>query len=250
MHWRWKNCPAAWHGMYKGKEGAPSIILEGVADYRLYIWHAFFGMPGTCNDINVVDNSPLSRITAAGEFPPTMHHVINESVYSKGYLLTDGIYPEYAYFVKTINQPVTPKQKKFAKYQEAACKDVERAFGVLQAMFQIVSMPSRFWYSTSMQLIMKTCIILHNMCVEDNEKNGVYDNIFSYARQDGTNLNTVLENGETEEVFEYNSTWNPLDLNEALYFTRIGKNVEAMIDKEKHRKLKNDLIEHIWKVMK
>ena len=39
MHWEWKNCPAAWKGFYttgyKGKN--PTMILEAVADYRLWI---------------------------------------------------------------------------------------------------------------------------------------------------------------------------------------------------------------------
>ncbi|SAM03448.1 hypothetical protein [Absidia glauca] len=46
MHWEWKNCPSAWHGQFKGKENKPSIILEAVASHDLWIWHAFFGLPG------------------------------------------------------------------------------------------------------------------------------------------------------------------------------------------------------------
>jgi hypothetical protein len=42
MHWSWKNCPAAWHGQFKGHKKDPTIILEAVADYETWIWHAFF----------------------------------------------------------------------------------------------------------------------------------------------------------------------------------------------------------------
>lgn len=59
MHWEWKNCPKAYHGQYTGKEGAPTLILEVVADYELWIWHAFFGLPGSLNDINVLNRSPV-----------------------------------------------------------------------------------------------------------------------------------------------------------------------------------------------
>jgi hypothetical protein len=35
------------------------MILEAVATYDLWILHAFFGMPGTNNDVNVLHRSPV-----------------------------------------------------------------------------------------------------------------------------------------------------------------------------------------------
>lgn len=37
MHWKWKNCPTAWQGMYSGHIREPTIILEVVASYDLWI---------------------------------------------------------------------------------------------------------------------------------------------------------------------------------------------------------------------
>ncbi|XP_058181203.1 uncharacterized protein LOC131299636 [Rhododendron vialii] len=59
MHWKWKNCPAAWKGMYTSHVREPTLILEAVASYDLWIWHVFFGVPGANNDINVPRRSPL-----------------------------------------------------------------------------------------------------------------------------------------------------------------------------------------------
>ena len=86
-----------------------------------------------------------------------------------GYYLTDGIYPQWATFVKTIQSPLGNKRKYFAKTQEAVRKDVEQAFGVLQARFAIVARPARGWKNINLANVMKSCIILHNMIVEDEQ---------------------------------------------------------------------------------
>lgn len=68
-HWQWKNCPTAWAGQYKGKKKKPSIVLEAVASYDLWIWHAFFGLPGSNNNITVLHRSPPFSDLYAGSFP-------------------------------------------------------------------------------------------------------------------------------------------------------------------------------------
>ena len=40
-------------------------------------------------------------------------------------------------------------------------------FGVLQSRFAIIWEPGRFWKSEDLHYIMKACIILHNMIIED-----------------------------------------------------------------------------------
>jgi hypothetical protein len=37
MHWKWKNCLTAWHGMYSGHVRVPTIILEAIASKDLCI---------------------------------------------------------------------------------------------------------------------------------------------------------------------------------------------------------------------
>ena len=48
---------------------------------------------------------------------------------------------------------------------------MERAFRVLQARFAIVKNPAILWDKRQIGMVMRTCIILHNMIVE-NERNG------------------------------------------------------------------------------
>ena len=98
---------------------------------------------------------------------PKVDFTINGHSYNMGYYLTDGIYPQWATFVKTIQSPLGNKRKYFAKAQELVRKDVERAFGVLQSRFAIVRGPARFWDKDTLREIMTTCVIMHNMIIED-----------------------------------------------------------------------------------
>ena len=95
----------------------PSLILEAVASYDLWIWHAFFGLPGSHNDINVLDRSPIFTDLAKGR-APSANYSINGHEYTTGYYLADGIYPSWATFVKTIPCPNGPKATNFAAAQE------------------------------------------------------------------------------------------------------------------------------------
>jgi hypothetical protein len=56
---------------------------------------------------------------------PEVNYSVNGHQYTMGYYLADGIYPEWATFVKTIPKPQGKKKKYFAKRQEGARKDVE-----------------------------------------------------------------------------------------------------------------------------
>jgi hypothetical protein len=84
--------------------------LEAVALYDLWIWHAFFGLPGSLNDISVLDRSPLFKKLQDGE-APTVKYTVNGHEYNMGYYLSDGIDPPWATLVQTISNPVGNKNK-------------------------------------------------------------------------------------------------------------------------------------------
>ena len=52
--------------------------------------------------------------------------------------------------MKTISEPHGKKQKHFATMQEASRKDVEMAFGVLQACWEIVRGAAMMWESKTL----------------------------------------------------------------------------------------------------
>ncbi|XP_059451103.1 uncharacterized protein LOC132181892 [Corylus avellana] len=93
MHWQWKNCPAAWKGMFLGHRHEPTMILEAVASQDLWIWHAVFGLSGSHNDINVLEQSSVF-FEFVEEHAPPANYLINDHNYKMGYYLADGIYPQ------------------------------------------------------------------------------------------------------------------------------------------------------------
>lgn len=100
MHWEWKNCPSAWKGQYKsGKGKYPTVVLEAIASQNLWIWHAFFGMPGSCNDISIVERSPFIQ-NVLHNICPSISWQMGGKMYNSFYLLADGIYPKvcFCYF--------------------------------------------------------------------------------------------------------------------------------------------------------
>jgi len=114
-----------------------------VASQDLWIWHDFFGMPGSLNDINVLDRSPIFAALVEGRTAP-VNYTINGHEYTMRYYLADEIYPNWSTFFKTISRPLGAKRKYFASKEESARKDVERAFWVLQSHFAIVRGPVRY----------------------------------------------------------------------------------------------------------
>ncbi|XP_023764579.1 uncharacterized protein LOC111913082 [Lactuca sativa] len=97
----------------------------------LWIWHDFFGSPGSINDINVLNRSPIFNNLYDISTPDSFFQV-HGTPYKYGYYLVDVVYLEYVVFVKSFTYPNDSRRKKFKRAQERARKDVERAFGVLK----------------------------------------------------------------------------------------------------------------------
>ncbi|KAK9274164.1 hypothetical protein L1049_018978 [Liquidambar formosana] len=102
--------------------------------------------------------------------------------------------------------------------QESWQKDVERAFGVLQSRFAIICGPARSWSREHLGYIMKTCIILHNMIIEDEHD----------------------ENAEEPtQLIELSREPTPT-------FSEFISRYHMIRSSTVHHTLRNDLIEHIW----
>ncbi|XP_028055729.1 uncharacterized protein LOC114259900 [Camellia sinensis] len=148
--------------------------------------------------------------------------------YTMRYYLADGIYPRWETIVKRISQPQGAMRQLFAMMQEACRKDVERAFGVLQARFNIVRVPTRGWSDEDLYYIMKTCIILHNMIIED--ECDIPANECSAAQLETDTSNTCCQVSR--------------DPNEE--YAQFMLNRQRIRSTEAHNAIRNDLIEDLW----
>ncbi|KAL9665054.1 hypothetical protein QQ045_020463 [Rhodiola kirilowii] len=214
-----------------GKEGISPLakcttamrMLAYVASHDLWIWHAFFGCPGTLND-----RSPVFDDVEQGN-APSVNFFVNGRPYNMAYYLADGIYPSYPTFVKSIRLPRSEPDKLFAKYHEGCRKDIERAFGVLQARFKIIREPARLWDMADLAIITRSCIILHNMIVEDERD--------TYA-QHWTDFDQSEASGS--------STPQPYSTEVLPAFANHVRARSEFRDPNAHLELQADLVKHIW----
>ncbi|XP_074267324.1 uncharacterized protein LOC141590652 [Silene latifolia] len=219
--------------MYQGRNGRATVILEVVASQDLWIWHSFFGILGSCNDLTVLHRSPIFDDMMNGR-APRVNYMVNGNHYNTGYYLTDEIYPQWTTFIPSIPLPQTPKDKLFAERQEAARKDVERAFDVLQARFAVIRKPALTWSEQLMRKILKCCVIIHNMVVEDER-----DTYINYSDP------TEFDNNRNEE--------GHLNVDDPEYEVGYTAPISAYIQNKNrirnaraHEVLRSDIIENIW----
>ncbi|XP_021728264.1 uncharacterized protein LOC110695315 [Chenopodium quinoa] len=174
-----------------------------------------------------------------GRAPP-VNFTVNGHEYNMAYYLADGIYPKWATFVQGITTPQLQKDKLFADHQAAARKDIERAFGVLQARFAIIRKPSLAYDEDILRDIMKACIIMHNMIVEDERHN--------YTRAEV--LRAFYEEDQQESTPASTSTTPPFEFNVGrptnFDFNAFLQRKASLRNREIHLSLKRDLVEHIW----
>lgn len=77
VHWTWHACPVEWAGQYKGDYPKPTVILEASATYDCWFWHAFFWLPGSNNNLNVLYKSQLFEDIKNG-IAPHCNFTIND----------------------------------------------------------------------------------------------------------------------------------------------------------------------------
>ena len=157
-----------WAGQHQGHSegGQTSLILEGIADHRKYIWQLNFGDAGSLNNLNVLDGSSIVGSMLNGNLDLNIEeYTIKGNTRDWCYFLVNGIYLKWTTFVNTYSNPVEQEKKTFAARQESVRKDIECAFGIVVQRFHILKRPLRNWYVKDITNIVHAYVILHNMIV-------------------------------------------------------------------------------------
>ncbi|XP_052622715.1 uncharacterized protein LOC128127999 [Lactuca sativa] len=126
----------------------------------------FFGVAGSNNDLNVLDQSPLFNDIWTDK-TPDMTFTVNGHTYKYSYYIGDGIYPDYSTLMKAYSVPRSEKEIFFTKKHESMRKDIERAFGVLKQTWHVVKYATRLWDKERIKRMVLACIIMHNMIIKD-----------------------------------------------------------------------------------
>jgi hypothetical protein len=100
---------------------------------------------------------------------------------------------------------------------------VERAFGVLQSRFAIVRGPTKGWKRKEIGDIMKACVIMHNMIVEEERDTGRQN--YSY---EAMGERVIVERTHAQELSA---------------FIQMHQHIR---NRDGHSQLQDNLVEHLW----
>jgi hypothetical protein len=121
------------------------------------------------------------------------------------YYLADSIYLSWPVFMKGIPVPQQEKHQFFSMKQASVRKDVECVFGLLKKSVNISGILSRSYSQRILNLIMRDCIILHNMIIDNERDDGYDDNYHTVTSvvaapvtyEAPANLTTIFLKGDT-----------------------------------------------------
>jgi hypothetical protein len=234
-HWPWDKCPKSFQGQFKnGRKDYCSVVMEAGCSPDRRIWHLFCTIPGTCNDINILDSSPLFNEIIKGTSPP-FKYVLNGRSYTSFYYIVDGIYPAWRVFARPLSQPLNQAQRHYTQEHESDRKDIESAFGILKKKFLIIKHPAEFWSLRTMHKVMKTVVIWHNMILEDE-----YDDA-SLAEDEDFDHNSI---GHVRQFTAEER--DAMDRESFGVIQGLGRRLRGIQDETGHFQLRDDLIQHLW----
>jgi hypothetical protein len=135
----------AWQDLYKGHHRYCIVVLEAVADQGMRIWHSFFGMAESHNDIIVLHRSQVFMKLMEGYAPPC-NYEINVHSYTEGFYLDQ------------------------MKSHFAECRESCRHFMWPSIDLDFLVPCCSYLVSRHMWEVMHVCVFMHSMIIESDRK--------------------------------------------------------------------------------
>jgi Plant transposon protein len=107
-------------------------------------------------------------------------------------------------------------------------KNVERALRVLKARFAIISNHVRLWHKDAIGEIMRACVIMHNMIVEDEQDS--YAGNYDY----------------TDDTVNFTVSMPDIHRSRLTAYEEYVRNHSRLRSRSMNHQLQVDLVEEIW----
>lgn len=264
VHIGWDRCPTQYKNMYSGKEGYPSVAYEVICTCRKFIQSVSCGHPGTRNDKHIAKTDPsvMQLLESNGWLNSKAWHTIGphgtRRTFFGAYLICDGGYHAWPCLMSPSKKgmPDSPEMR-WTKNLESIRKDIEGVFGILKIRFRFLKNFNNLRTQSSIDNAFVTCCMLHNMILRSDGY--LDDNLPPYpggleeslARKFGRNRwNGVdglwIRDEDDQPTTEFNNHIENALLPPlvALPTPRFFSEADKKALKERHRRVKNALVEH------
>lgn len=105
----------AWQRLYQDRGRTKFVVAEAIVGHDMYFSHAFLGAQRSHIDLNMLGRSILHEHNFKS-LDVGVKYTILDTKFTGANFLAYGIYPNYAFLMKSVSVSRTAKEKLFAKY--------------------------------------------------------------------------------------------------------------------------------------
>ncbi len=180
------------------RKGSNAILAQGVCDMTGKFRAFHVGYCGGWSDVTAYNHSCIQEKIAE------LQDAVGPACVLQGvpipyYLLGDGIYPISKELMPALKGAIRPCQKSFDYRQKRTRNIIECQYGILKGRWQTLTVPSQISIEI-LTAIAITCVVLHNICIEEREDNSWIDT--TPEDFDHEPMEAILDDGIGETVRE------------------------------------------------
>lgn len=190
VHVKWERCPTQISNACTGKEGYSTLAWQATVDHHkrfLSVTKSFFGSAND-NTICKFDNF-MTDLRSGAKYGDVKFNLYNEDgeVIEKtgAFTICDGGFMKWRSMICPYRVFSHQKQALWSAQLESTRKDVECAFGILKGRFRCLKLGVLFQHQHQVDDMFHICIILHNMILEHDGRDSLWENDVEWTGADG-----------------------------------------------------------------